>query len=42
MEGKEEPSTVNKEESYSSQWENATIDESTTNGNIRGLELLVP
>jgi hypothetical protein len=41
MEGKEGPSTINKEESYNSQWENATIDESATNGNIRGLELLV-
>jgi hypothetical protein len=28
--------------SYSSQWENATIDESAANGNTRGLELLVP
>jgi hypothetical protein len=42
MEGKEGPSTINKEESYSSQWENATIDKSATDGNIRGLELLVP
>jgi hypothetical protein len=42
MEGKEGPSTINKEETYSSQWENATVDESATNGNIRGLELLVP
>jgi hypothetical protein len=42
MEGKEGPSTINKEETYSSQWENATIDKSATNSNIRGLELLVP
>jgi hypothetical protein len=42
MEGKEGPFTINKEESYSSQWENATVDESATNGNIRGLKLLVP
>jgi hypothetical protein len=42
MEGKEGPSTVDKEESYSSQWENATVDKSAANGNTRGLELLVP
>jgi hypothetical protein len=42
MEGKEGPSTVDKEETYSSQWENATIDESAANGNTKGLELLVP
>jgi hypothetical protein len=42
MEGKEGPSTINKEESYSSQWENTTVDKSATNSNIRGLELLVP
>jgi hypothetical protein len=42
MEEKEGPSTIDKEESYSSQWENTTIDKSAANGNIRGLELLVP